>query len=442
MKMGKRVLAVVLLTALALSLWGCAMTVEQMYCLPRRSERYENLQTVMDQAMGSLEYSAPAAGENQQTVQMADLDGDGSSEIILFARGGEETPLKILLFAPVEDGYEYRTTIESTGTGFDQVEYVQMDGKPGLELIVGRQVSDQVLRNVSVYSFSDGQVHQVLNANYVKFLTCDLDSNGCSDLFVIHPGQEEGERALAELYSIHGGEGVRSTEEELSVPAENLKRVITGGLESGEKAVFVASRTGEKSIITDVFALVGGSFTNVSFSSESGTSVNTLRNYYVYADDIDMDGVVELPDLITVKLPEEQENAASQHLIRWYAMNGDGSEVEKMFTYHNFLDGWYLELDSALAPRVCVLRSTSGGYQFHAWNEAGTETALLFTIHRMTGEERMNVAGKEELMEIYKTDSVVYAVKLEPQARNEGITLEALIERFRLIQADWNTGEM
>ena len=442
MKMRKKALAAVLLTVLSLSLWGCAMTVEQMYCLPKRSQRYENLQAVMDQAMDSLEYSAPAAGENQQTVQMADLDGDGSSEIILFAKGGEETPLKILLFAPVEDGYEYRTTIESTGTGFDQVEYVQMDGKPGLELIVGRQVSDQVLRNVSVYSFSDGQAHQVLSANYIKFLTCDLDSDGCSDLFVIHPGREEGERALAELYAIHDGEVERSTEEELSVPGENLKRVITGTLESGEKAVFVASRAGEESIITDVFALVNGGFTNVSFSSESGTSVNTLRNYYVYADDIDMDGVVELPDLITVKLPEEQENAASQHLIRWYAMNGDGSEVEKMFTYHNFLDGWYLELDRELALRTCVLRDTSGGYQFCAWDEARTQTKLLFTVYRMTGEERMTVTEQEELQEIYKTDSVVYAVKLEPQAQNEGITLQGLIDRFRLIQADWNTGEM
>ena len=57
--------------------------------------------------------------------------------------------------------------------------------------------------------------------------------------------------------------------------------------------MYVASSADGKTIITDIFAIKSGEFTNISFSNESGTSVRTLRNYYVYADDIDMDGVVE-----------------------------------------------------------------------------------------------------------------------------------------------------
>ena len=68
-----------------------------MYCLPRRSERYDNLQVVMDEAMDELEYSAPVAGENQQIVQMADLSGDGNSEIILFAKGNDIDQKKVFL---------------------------------------------------------------------------------------------------------------------------------------------------------------------------------------------------------------------------------------------------------------------------------------------------------------------------------------------------------
>ena len=41
--------------------------------------------------------------------------------------------------------------------------------------------------------------------------------------------------------------------------------------------------------------------TNVTFSNDSGTSIQTMRNFYVYADDIDNDGVVELPSLLTMK---------------------------------------------------------------------------------------------------------------------------------------------
>lgn len=441
MKQWKYFLIFVLLTVLMTTLCGCVTTVEQMYRLPRRSERYENLQIVMDQAMGSLEYSAPAAGENQQTVQMADLDGDNNSEIILFAKGGEENPMKILIFAPCDDGYKHMTTLESPGTAFDQVEYVQMDGQPGLELVVGRQVSDQVLRNVSVYSFSDGQPRQLMNANYVKFLTCDLNRDKLVDLFVIHPGLETGDRAIAELYTMPDGQLERSAEAELSGPAEQLKRIVTGTLQSGESAVYVASTAGEQSIITDIFAVVHSRLTNVSFSSDSGTSVDTLRNYYVYADDIDADGVVELPDLITMDSPEESQDG-TQHLIRWYAMRADGKQVDKMYTYHNFLEGWYVQLDSDLASRILIMKNSAGGYEFYLWDEGHTGRRLVYTVYMLTGDDRLTLIAGDDMIQLLKTDSAVYAAKIEPAAADFGIGATDLINCFHLVQIDWKTGEM
>ena len=82
MKTMKKIVALALLLTLGVQLTGCAMTVEEMYCLPRRSESYNNLQTVMDPVMEGLEYAAPSSGSNQQTVQIADLDGDGTGEVI------------------------------------------------------------------------------------------------------------------------------------------------------------------------------------------------------------------------------------------------------------------------------------------------------------------------------------------------------------------------
>ena len=80
-----------LLTALLLG--GCAMvTVEEMYTPPKRSSAYQDLQLAIDGAMAGMEYAAPLAGENRQTVQAADLDGDGTDEYLLFARDTSENP--------------------------------------------------------------------------------------------------------------------------------------------------------------------------------------------------------------------------------------------------------------------------------------------------------------------------------------------------------------
>lgn len=419
---------------------GCVMTVDQMYRIPKRSERYEDLQIQIDAAMNAMVYSAPVSGENRQTVQMADLNGDSRSEIIVFAKANDEDPMKLLIFSPEEDSDDFRLqyTLESTGTAFDQVEYVQMDGQPGMELIVGHQLSDQVLRNVSVYSFAEENVRMLLSANYSKFLTCDLNADGCSDLFLIHPAEQGEENALAAVYSVSGGEVLRSVEAELSVRPEALKRMITGTLESGENAVYVASKAGEESLLTDIFALVDGTLKNISASSEEGTGVQTLRNYFVYADDIDRDGVIELPKLISMPSLKERSLETSQHLILWYSMCSNGETVEKMHTYHNFVDGWYMELEEDDSRNIWVNVSESGGYEFHLYNQSTGSAKHLYTVYTLTGEERMNVAQQEELLELLKTEQVVYAVQLE----DSQVSIDQLRERFHLIRVYWKTGEM
>ena len=80
LKILSAVLAVLLLT-------GCSMrTLDELYRVPKRSEEYNDLQSAIDRHMGDREYCAPLSGENLQTVQMADLDGDGTQEYLLFAK--------------------------------------------------------------------------------------------------------------------------------------------------------------------------------------------------------------------------------------------------------------------------------------------------------------------------------------------------------------------
>ena len=84
--------ALLLLAVMLLS--GCNIrTVDKLYLLPERSDAYKNLQSLINQALSGREYSAPISGENRQSVQMVDLDGDGVDEFLLFARGSAEKPL-------------------------------------------------------------------------------------------------------------------------------------------------------------------------------------------------------------------------------------------------------------------------------------------------------------------------------------------------------------
>ena len=434
--MTKRILLLGLLTALLLC--GCSVqTVDEMYAIPKRSDDYNNLQSAIDGAMTNLSYCAPLAGENRQPVQMADLDGDGIEEYLVFAKGTEDRPLKMLVFRQQDETYVHTDTLESGGTAFDLVEYVQLDNKPGVEILVGCQVSDQVHRSMSVYTAEDQTVHQVVTANYLKMLSVDMTGDGVHQILLIRPGVTDTDKGVVTLYSIVNGSLERSNEVEMSQPADKIKRIVLGKLEGGGSAVYIGSTVDETTLITDVFSLREGLLTNVTLSSESGTSIKTMRNYYIYADDIDDDGVVELPSLIPMKPTGATSISDQQHLIRWYAMTGNGEEVDKMYTFHSFRDGWYLQLEKALAQRLTV-DILGNEYRFYLWDEGYTTPRGLLTVMIHSPQTRLE---QEDAIVLSRTDTAVYTATLAPEAEQYGLTRESMIYNFRLIRLDWKTGE-
>lgn len=436
----KRILLIFMLMAVML-LTGCSIrTVEQMYCLPKRSEAYANLQEQIDLVMVGLEYNAPISGEIRQTVQMVDLDGDGSSEYVLFAKGGSEKPLRIFIFSGDGETYRLVDTIESNGSAFDRVEYVQMDDRPGMEMILGRQVSDQVLCNLSVYTMASGEMEQLMSVNYAEFVTSDLDRDAAMELLVLHPGENAGDNGIAELYGMENGIMERSTQVNMSGTTDSIKRIMVSKLQDGLNAVYVASDVDGKAIITDVYAIKDGVFSNISFSHEAGTSVQTLRNYYVYADDIDEDGILELPNLINTKTPIDDEYQQDQYVIRWYAMDSNGKERDKMFTYHNFVGGWYIRLDRTLAYKVSV-EQQGNSYVFSVYDDKLQEKQTLMTVFVLTGQKREEQAVMDNRFLLYRTETTVYAANLDVSSVSYGISRESLIGSFHLILQDWNTGE-
>ena len=312
---------------------------------------------------------------------------------------------------------------------------MELDGKPGMDLLVGRQLGGQALRIASVYSFTDGQSEQIFNTIYARVVTCDLDGNGKKELMVIRYGESELDSAVAVLYAWRNGVMERSREAVLSGKAEHIKRITLSTLQSGEPAVYVASAVNDSAIVTDVFAVRNKVFSNISLASDTGTSVQTLRNYYIYSEDLDGDGVLELPRLLTMKSTSSQENREKQYLICWYALNLQGREQDKYYTFHNYDGGWYLMLDSTWISRI-AMEQDGNTCTFYIWNEDYGEAQAVFSVYALTGQNRDSQAGEQNRFALYRGETVVYAAKLETASALYGITQDYLKDCFHLIQQD------
>lgn len=437
----KKLKFLLLFAAVALLLAGCGMvTLDDLYAVPERSEEYENLHTVIQNSMMGMEYSAPQSGEHQQTVQIADLEGDQVPEYLLFARSATDGGLKVLIFGRIGDEFFHRETISLSGASFDRVEYVRMDDHSGFELVVGRKLSDQVMRSVAVYSFAKGNAELLVSASYSEFIMLDLDTDRKSEMFLLRSGEQEQSNGIAELYDIHNGILERSVEAPMSAPVQQLKRVIVGKLHDGIPAVYTACTVGESAMITDAYALVDDRLVNVTVSNESGTGVQTLRNYYVYAEDIDDDGIVELPNLINMHTLPDDPAPTDQYIVRWYAMTSAGAEVEKCFTYHNFVGGWYLKLRASWASRTLVCQ-IENSFSFYVWDKDFTKNEKILTIYVLTGNDREEQAQQDNRFVLHQTETTVYCASNEIVSANYSMTRDDIINAFYLIHQDWKTGE-
>ena len=435
--MKKRILVPVCAVFLALLLTGCgARTIDEMYCLPRRSERNNNLRTAIEASMSGRVYAAPVSGSNQESVQTADLDGDGKEEYVVFTKVLEDDSLQILLFNQLEDEkYELWETIVCKGASFEQVQYADIDDKPGCELIVGTQLNEKVTRTVSLYSFASGQTTKIKSMIYIKFVVCDLDSNGRSELMVIQNGEAEADSGSVRLYNYSDGNVVGSVEAKLSVSPEHIRRIAVNKLDSGEPAVYVASASNENAVITDIFALRDETFSNISQSSDLGTSMQTLRNYFVYAEDLNNDGILELPSLLSMMY-----NTTEQNLIRWFTIDINGRETDKLYTFHNIEDGWYIQLDGQWIDRFAAEKNETI-YSFYMWNNSYGTAVPVFTVYTLTGKDRDIQAQEQNRFPLYRGEDVVYAAKLESGSAIYGMTESYLRSNFHLIRQDWKMTE-
>ena len=274
--MGSQKLLGVLMGALfsAAILTGCVgQSAEELYALPKQPDEYYELQTAIDQVLTSnASYSGPLTGNNQQAVQLADLDGDGRDEAIVFIKTVGERPLKAYIFDENEDGTYLNTgVIEGDGSAFDAVDYVQLDGEPGMEILLGRQLSEQITQSLCAYAYRDGHLVELMSTNYAEYTVADLDGDERGDIFVLRSQTEE-RSAVAELYRYVDGQMEREPEVPLSDGTKQIRRIVTGHVAQNLPAVFVASEYGENMIITDIFAFTGRDFRNISTNAEAGLS--------------------------------------------------------------------------------------------------------------------------------------------------------------------------
>ena len=440
--MKKRWMLAALTLGLAALLSGCVLEpAENLYAVPKQPESYYNLQSAIETVMpAGASYSPPVAGENQQAVQLNDLDGDGEDEAILYWKTDGETPLVLTVFDKQNGEFTPIAEARGSGNAFEQVFYVELDDQPGNEIVLGRQVSENVTQILNAYSLRGGELTELFSASYSNFTIASLSADGARGVFLLYQ-DADATNGTAEFYLWSDGQMVRQREAQMSAPVASVRRILAGNMCEATPAVFVASAYGEDSLVTDVFGFRDGSFVNFVRLDETDTGVKTVRDYYVYGCDVDRDGLMELPRLTAMR-ETEAAGSKNQSLIWWYNLLPDGQTQDKLVTYHDYASGWYAKIPQRWTVSLAVEQTAAaGGWKqttFLRVNDGGKSP--LFTVLTLPSAAAEQLTGGQWTLLLQKSDTAVVG-RLEEDSDRYALSVEDLREMIDAIPVDWKTGE-
>ena len=445
------VLSGVLLAALYL-LTGCSvpkmiLNPQDLYALPTLPEKYTDLNTLLSAILDDgAEYAAPTSGTNTQPVQLVDLDGDGREEAVAFFRNpDDEKPLKIYIFTAGEDSYRQSGLIEGTGTGIYSMAYEDLNGDGRMELLVGWKIAvdQQVLE---VYTQGSGDMPALLRANYVKYITMDLDQDRRRELVVIR-ADEDGD-GVADYYSWQpDGSFSSQSSARISVTMAELSqqgRVTAGMLEGEIPALFVTGVTEMPRAITDILAVRNGELSNIVLSEVTGVSSQIAPYCSLYPTDIDGDGLTEVP--WPTQLLSLTNEGLSYQRVDWYRYDNGGNGTVVLRTYHNMEDKWYFRLPEEWVNRIWISRmaapdETSATFYILGGDEEEAEPFLRITAITGSSREYRAVRGNRFLLS--RQPEIIYTAELLDANENwkYGITADGVREAFSLITTEWAAGD-
>lgn len=454
---GKTVLTV-LTAMLCVLLSGCLpWSAEDSYKLPRPPKNYENLMQVVAQSKRELaqthsaavEDVPPSAGDNTSTVQLLDMDDDGTQEtaVTFFRVVGAQEPIRLYFYTLLEnDSYQVSNVIQGEGSGVYAVHYADMDGvidpatgKTNKEVAVSWQMGSDV-NYLGIYALESGQVQAQtrLMTTYESYRLADLDQDGLMELAV---GRIDRELDVGEV-EVHNWDnsGVDTMERvALSKGLSVITAMRANYLTDFVPALYISGQLSDGSRVTDVVAQRSGVLTNLSLDEQTGVSREQVSAYRdLAASDVNNDYILE------IARPRELElsvGGVRPWLVDWVQYTGGGRAKNICTAYYNSADGWYLVIPEHWQDKLAVYRNDSVSGQravvFARWQGEDKEPLPFLSIYKLTGASRSLRATSGNRFILAEDSSTIYAATFY-NTWDCGLDQSELLENFRLIVRDWS----
>lgn len=442
--MKKRIILMAVAVFLIFSLCGCEMVtfnVSELMSPPKATGEKAAIQELIDKEAGSgytLKY--PQNGDYRSSVTTVDYDNDSTEEAIAFyLPSGEAQTVHMLIMDCVDDEWITIGNYTSKNTTVDRLMFCDLDGNGTQEIVVGWSTYNSLINDLSVYLVSDSASFEILSENKYSDFLCGKFTGGTKDELLLLSLYTADKPASAVLVALNDTKNSLYTVSETPLDADvvSFAKLQTGDVFYGQFGAVLdgVTTTGTTTsystqllYYSDYFA----SLQRVSFTQDTPTD-QASRNYAILSQDIDSDGIIEIPNTFKMNIDNTQTDAVPAALIYWCEYSAVGTMKIDTVQAASIVYSCRFTIPDKWTNYTAYVNYSTNEITFFEWsNENGLGESLL-VIKMFTQAAWDDGTSAKGYTELGRNDAYVYGfITLESNSSMQ-LTNEEIIEAFSLV---------
>ena len=416
--MKKRILALLLTVLLCFTLCGCegvSFNVSELMRPPKATGENAAIQKLIDEVAGegySLKY--PQKGAYRSAITSVDFDKDGEEEAIAFYQPkGDAQSIHLLVMNPVGEEWEVMGDFEGKGAMVDRLIFTDIDSDGTEELIVGWGTYNSLVNDLTVYMISEDGNKEFQSPNqYSEIIIDDFTQDEKNDLLLLSLYSAE-RPAMAYLLSLNDTKNSVYVAGETRMDDEvvSYSQILAGQITESRYGAVIDGITKDGYYNTQIlyFHDYFSSLECVRFTEDTPTN-QALRSYEVKSQDIDNDGIIEIPNTFRMPLDATQLDAVPSAQVYWCQYTDLGNlEVNETCIASIIYSFFFFTPDSWQDEVTAYVNYSTSEVTFCKWDKKKGNGDVLLVIKIFDKAVWNDGVSGKGYTELAATDTQVYA---------------------------------
>lgn len=351
-----------LIFPLIMLLTGCAFSsnIDNLMSPPKLSVEQEQIYSALTNATGtSISLKYPKSGKYLSAFIIEDIDGDGENEAVVFYEKNnialEENTLRINILDRSDGKWRSVCDTPAKGAEIEKVIISELGSNPRTNLIIGSSLINRSEKNVSIYSYVDGNIEETFSESYSFIDVTDLDKDEENE-FLLLSGASSGGTATAEVYKLNEKGIYYKYSCKLSGSFTEFDSLNYGKIDEDKTGLYIDAVLGNGLIQTDIIYMDDTGLNKVFSTSEQ--SRFTVRPAGCSSFDIDGDGILEIPVQTIASGYENVSESEQMKFTEWYFWSRNNVLEKKYLSYYNINDGYIFVFPERWENHVTVKRDS------------------------------------------------------------------------------------